>query len=809
MSELPPSKPFTMAVAVGGVPTSQYGTSPYNNFEGSSIYQDGLQPLSVDGGGQLQVGGNWQKPTGSSVPGAAVLVGGRYAGGPTFLPLNLDSSGNIIISSSVGSLTVNQGTQGTAAEGWFVELTDGTNVLGTSGHPLYVQDAILEASVALSGASITGLKYQAVAGSDGIFLRPMLTSSTGQIHVIVDSGGGTNLSVGPTGSPVPADATLIGGLDPVGGVNLYAAGVDTDNRLYVIDQVVQQAVQNTQENDTSGSGQPIDIVGGWQPSASAFYALQLDADGNLNVNVEAGGGSSSAPSATVNAAEPTTVSPIAGSDGALVRPLKVDPTGRARVVVDSLPPVQILQDEDAPYYDSVEDSVGRYAVGAYANTQAQIAPPIEALLTGTIDDLGLFRPLVTYSGDLAASLKADGVSNPPALTGALRVVMSPDPISGVISGGVLNLPTLDVNMNEVTAIPTGNSPTTKVVQVGAVYNASNQSIPLQVDINKNLLVDVAAFTAVTPGQASPNSTLPGDASMVAGSDGLLMRVLSTDPRGALKVIVENDPLLDALLEGALEPIPVVVDGAPVVNPQGVLRVQEDNATLFSSVPVAGQSTTTITTTAVAPVTANCVAVTVLGTQASTLQFGANLCVRVRLVNGIVGPWQSCGLLWGAQTATLFFNLPVMAGQVVSVDCLAPAAVSQNFNISAALLAEAVTVQLRPDGRGLPLNTNIAQNVGTSATNVLSASAAGFRYLVGWSLVHAAGASTAGVPQGTLNGGAVIVGAYATTGVAGTGDLPDVFWQPPGGLLLDPATAIANGWSAGTIVTNVGYDIVPI
>ena len=580
MSPLLPSKPFTMAVAVGGVPTSQYGTSPYNNFEGSSIYQDGLQPLSVDGGGQLQVGGNWQKPTGSSVPGAAVLVGGRYAGGPTFLPLNLDSSGNIIISSSVGSLTVNQGTQGTAAEGWFVELTDGTNVLGTSGHPLYVQDAILEASVALSGASITGLKYQAVAGSDGTFLRPMLTSSTGQIHVIVDSGGGTNLSVGPTGSPVPADATLIGGLDPVGGVNLYAAGVDTDNRLYVIDQVVQQAVQNTQENDTSGSGQPIDIVGGWQPSASAFYALQLDADGNLNVNVEAGGGSSSAPSATVNAAEPTTVSPIAGSDGALVRPLKVDPTGRARVVVDSLPPVQILQDEDAPYYDSVEDSVGRYAVGAYANTQAQIVPPIEALLTGTIDDLGLFRPLVAYSGDLAASLKADGVSNPPALTGALRVVMSPDPISGVISGGVLNLPTLDVNMNAVTAVPTGNSPTAKVVQVGAVYNASNQSIPLQVDINKNLLVDVAAFTALAPGQASPNSTLPGDASMVAGSDGLLMRVLLTDPRGALKVIVENDPLLDALLEGALEPIPVVVDGAPVVNAQGVLRVQEDNATLF-------------------------------------------------------------------------------------------------------------------------------------------------------------------------------------------------------------------------------------
>ena len=338
MSELPPSKPFTMAVAVGGVPTSQYGTSPYNNFEGSSIYQDGLQPLSVDGGGQLQVGGNWQKPTGSSVPGAAVLVGGRYAGGPTFLPLNLDSSGNIIISSSVGSLTVNQGTQGTAAEGWFVELTDGTNVLGTSGHPLYVQDAILEASVALSGASITGLKYQAVAGSDGIFLRPMLTSSTGQIHVIVDSGGGTDLSVGPTGSPVPADATAMGGQDRLTGnlvIPLVSSVGDvpaSGGILLTSDQWNEQVVQTDAVTTNY-----IYTVGGWRPDNSTFQVFQVNAAGELLVS--GAGGAASGPTA------------IAGTLGSLNPALLATPGGLLRVQVDELPELDIDFPDPSKYID--------------------------------------------------------------------------------------------------------------------------------------------------------------------------------------------------------------------------------------------------------------------------------------------------------------------------------------------------------------------------------------------------------------------------------------------------------------------------
>ena len=56
--------------------------------------------------------------------------------------LQLDANGNLNVNVQVGGGggggTVNQGNQGTAAEGWFVELTDGTNVLGTSTYPVRV-----------------------------------------------------------------------------------------------------------------------------------------------------------------------------------------------------------------------------------------------------------------------------------------------------------------------------------------------------------------------------------------------------------------------------------------------------------------------------------------------------------------------------------------------------------------------------------------------------------------------------------------------------------------------------------------------
>lgn len=64
-------------------------------------------------------------------PGAAVVSVQGVSGG-TAIPI----SGSITISS--GTVTANQGTPNTLANGWPVEITDGTNVLGTSAHPLYV-----------------------------------------------------------------------------------------------------------------------------------------------------------------------------------------------------------------------------------------------------------------------------------------------------------------------------------------------------------------------------------------------------------------------------------------------------------------------------------------------------------------------------------------------------------------------------------------------------------------------------------------------------------------------------------------------
>ncbi len=267
------------------------GFNPGDNFftnTGEFSGQGGIMPFAVDETGHVYTysaidqaaveatvtypGAEYSAQIwGVSLMGAVVTestIGGRTYTEISYQPLNL-SSGGLLLTSAPFAGSTGSVVPTTAA---FIAGTDGTDLRGLS-----VSSAgVLNVSDGTSHTTLSSILTQ---------LDQFQFDGSGNLQVNVEAGGGSSdPSVGPTGSPVPADATLIGGLDPVGGVNLYAAGVDTDNRLYVIDQAVQQAVENTQKNDTSGSGQPIDIVGGWQPSASAFYALQLDAEGNLKVN---------------------------------------------------------------------------------------------------------------------------------------------------------------------------------------------------------------------------------------------------------------------------------------------------------------------------------------------------------------------------------------------------------------------------------------------------------------------------------------------------------------------------------------------
>src|SRR5271157_343911 len=94
-----------------------------------------------------------------------VLVG---AASPTgFLQnLNVDASGNLFVwVQNAGSSTVNQGNQGSIAQSWFTEITDGTNVIGTVSHPLYVQGTVSVSGTVTSNIQASSVPLTATGSS--------------------------------------------------------------------------------------------------------------------------------------------------------------------------------------------------------------------------------------------------------------------------------------------------------------------------------------------------------------------------------------------------------------------------------------------------------------------------------------------------------------------------------------------------------------------------------------------------------------------------------------------------------------------
>lgn len=145
---------------------------------------------------------------------------------------------------------------------------------------------------------------------DGL-LKPLLVDADGALIVSDSGGGSSNPSVGPTGDPVPQDATFIGGTTPGGdlrGVNVSSGG---DVLVQVTDSVLPEgaATESTLGNCNSllssidsnlsgvieGTGSTPTGLGfsayGKATTASPTYVdgkaypLSLDTDGLLRCNV--------------------------------------------------------------------------------------------------------------------------------------------------------------------------------------------------------------------------------------------------------------------------------------------------------------------------------------------------------------------------------------------------------------------------------------------------------------------------------------------------------------------------------------------
>jgi len=135
------------------------------------LYGDTFLPVAVDASGELITtgGGSGSNasvgPTGSAVPNSGTYIAGNQSG--TLTGLSLDGSGNLLVavSSFPGAFTANQGTPNTLANGWPVELTDGTVLLGTPSNPLRI-DPTGTTTQPISGS--TGRTWTLSSGSDSV-----------------------------------------------------------------------------------------------------------------------------------------------------------------------------------------------------------------------------------------------------------------------------------------------------------------------------------------------------------------------------------------------------------------------------------------------------------------------------------------------------------------------------------------------------------------------------------------------------------------------------------------------------------------
>jgi len=203
-----------------------------------------------------------------------------------FSNITADGSGNLNVavqSGGTGGGTVTQGPQGTIAESWYVELTDGTNPLGTDANPLRIDPVgttVQPVSISSSGTPGSAAPSTAVqvGGTDGTDLRALLIDGSGNLKVNVAAGSSGNAAASATGAAVPADAGYTGFNS---GGNLV--GVSSSNPLPV-------TVENSSIAVTGTFYQATQPVSGtfWQatqPVSGTFWQTTQPVSGTVSATV--------------------------------------------------------------------------------------------------------------------------------------------------------------------------------------------------------------------------------------------------------------------------------------------------------------------------------------------------------------------------------------------------------------------------------------------------------------------------------------------------------------------------------------------
>lgn len=808
----------TMGLLVGGFPDVFYDDIVSGDEAG--WVANGVAPLKVNANGAVYVGYEGGGPSSDAIWSKIDEL-------PETVTVTASGATH-----SASFLVAPMGGVELTDVGGFTEVTYVPLQIDATSGSLTVLDTTLNATIAAPGTTKPTKAIQ-VGGSDGTDLRAFLVSSTGQLHVIIDSSATIavteatlDATVAATGTSVPTKAQLVGGTD---GTDIRAFSVTAGGALNVIDSALDGSV--------AGFGFAVASSGLMVAASDGTNAqpLLVDGAGNLKVNVEAGGGGGGSVWGPNASGAAPTEDPVlnAGWDGTDVRTLLTDTSGQLKVLVENSPTVAVSGSVtvvgDAANGSSVAgnpvliggsdgtdartfatDSSGRQVnVGAAASGTSVTGNPVlvagsdgtdaRSLLASSTGQLHVIvdtapTTAVTNSGltALAASIQAIGSAIPADVVMAGASDGTDSRALLVDGSGFLKVNVAAGSSGNAAASATGSS-----IPADAGYTGLNKSgtlVGALADSSGYLEVNVAAFGAATlanvttvgtitnpvtvVGNVAAGSGISGDPVQIAGSDGTDVRRITTDTLGNVSVITTMSQLLAA------------------------------NTNVTPSTSVSSESAT-------AGVSGACVAVTVACTLGSTSQNPGNIVVRVRdTTTGIIGPWQSVGLLWGTQSTTLFFNIPIFKGDTVVIDIIAPAGsfTAAKNNFSAVVLGEPVAAELRPDGRGLPLGTQIAEYNIANAT-VITAPAAGFRLLIASVVTpgqYSTSAATIGNLTGTINGTASVLASSASGGANAVTQVAPLVW--PQGILLDPATALSSVEASAATNGYTGvvlYDIVPI
>jgi hypothetical protein len=273
-----------------------------------------------------------------------------------------------------------------------------------SGNPLYVEavsgsttavtGTVTVVGDAANGAVIAGNPVL-VAGSDGTDARTLLASSTGQLHVIVDSGasGGTQYTDGTAETAGAFVGTVALGYN---GTDVVGLRMDASNNLKVNLETAIPAGSNVIGHVIVDSGTVTTVSTVSTVTAVTAITDAVTVEGNV-----ASGSAVSGANAPVLAA---------GQDGTDVRTLLTDSAGQLKVLVENTVPAS----QSGSWTVTANAGSGTFGTLDAATSATGSNVPADASYVGAANPSGkLTGLLVDASGYLEVNVKTGG-GTPPA-----------------------------------------------------------------------------------------------------------------------------------------------------------------------------------------------------------------------------------------------------------------------------------------------------------------------------------------------------------------------------------------------------------